>query len=300
MPEDWASSESIATYTPKATVETQHPGGSALALHGAGDLTLVGGADGAVDVFSVARNQIVQSFAAGSGTVTGAAWAGSHAILSTSKGQVSVRDPTSGSESAVFTAHAGGVTGLTVHPSGELLASVGDDGSYVLYDLESSAVATQVHAGGAFTCARFHPDGHLLAAGGVDGNIRIFDIKTGSEAAVFDFGAPLKHITFSENGIWLAAAAENSSVISVWDIRKTSEIKALETGGTIESIDWDYTGQFLVSGGQSGVTVYHYAKSSKAWSEPLKVAVPATNVAWGKSARNLVALNGDGIVTVLG
>lgn len=241
----------------------------------------------------------MQSFAAGGGDVTSAAWAAGRAILATSKGHVSVRDPTSGSELAAFTEHAGGVSALTVHPSGEILASVGVDGSYVVYDLVTLKVATQVHGDGAFSCAKFHPDGHLLAAGGPDGHLKVYDIKTGTEAANFDFGSPLKRITFSENGIWLAAVAENSSTISIWDIRKSGEIKALETGGVIESIDWDYTGQFLVSGGASGVTVNQYSKAAKTWTEPLKAAIPATCIAWGKSARSLVSLNGDGALTVL-
>lgn len=274
-------------------------GGSALAVHGAGDLVLAGGADGAVDVYSVARNQVIQTFAAGAGAVTSAVWAAERAVLATSKGQVSVRDPLSGSELAIFSEHAGGVSALTVHPSGEILASVGVDGSYVVYDLVALNVASKVQPGGPFTCAKFHPDGHLLAAGGRDGHIRVYDIKSGTEAADFDFGSPLKRITFSENGIWLAAVAENSSTISIWDIRKSGEIKALETGGIIESIDWDYTGQFLVSGGAESVTVNQYTKASKSWTEPLKAAIPATCVAWGKSARSLVSLNDEGVLTVL-
>ncbi|ETN44895.1 uncharacterized protein HMPREF1541_09770 [Cyphellophora europaea CBS 101466] len=299
VPEEWATGESVATYTPKVMTQTQYPGGSALAVHQSGDLVLAGGVDGGVDVFSVARNQVVQSFTAGSGTITGAAWAGERAIISTSKGQVSVRDAASGSELGLFTAHTSGVSAVTVHPSGELFASVGADGIYVVYDIETMSVATQVASGGAFTCARFHPDGHLLAAGGPGGQIKVYDVKTGTEAAVFAFGSPLKQIIFSENGIWLAAIAENSTTISVWDIRKSTEIKALETNGVIASIDWDYTGQFLVSAGPSGITVNQYSKASKAWTEPLKLAVPATAVAWGKSAQSLLTLSSEGAITVL-
>ncbi len=148
---------------------------------------------------------------------------------------------------------------------------------------------------------QFHPDGHLLAAGGQDGQIKLFDIKTGAQAATFDVNAALKALSFSENGIWLAAVTESSTTISIWDLRKMAEIKSLDTGsGRIDSISWDYTGQFLLTGGPGGLTVQQYSKAAKAWSEPLKSAVPAVAVAWGKGAHNIAVLDERGVVTVLG
>jgi pre-mRNA-processing factor 19 len=49
-------------------------------------------------------------------------------------------------EVAVFSAHAGEVSGLALHPSGDVVASVGIDKSYVLYDLTTSTVVTQVYS----------------------------------------------------------------------------------------------------------------------------------------------------------
>ena len=85
----------------------------------------------------------------------------------------------------------------------------------------------------------------------------------------------------------------------VWDLRKAEQIKELETGGQVNNLHWDYTGQFLATAGPSGTTVQQYSKSAKAWSEPLKSAVPAVDVAWGSKAQNLVSLD-EGILTVLG
>lgn len=151
----------------------------------------------------------------------------------------------------------------------------------------------------ALLSARFHPDGHLLAAGGADGQIKIFDIKSGAPAANFTMSGPVKCLFFSENGTFMAAVAEKSTVVSVWDLRSSKETKALDTGSRVDSISWDYTGQFLLTGGPSGVTVQQYAKSSKEWSAPLRRAVPAVAVQWGPSAQSIVALNTEGGITVL-
>ena len=45
---------------------------------------------------------------------------------------------------AKFQYHAGAATDVAVHPSGDLMVSVGIDKSYVLYDLHGSKVLTQV------------------------------------------------------------------------------------------------------------------------------------------------------------
>ena len=146
---------------------------------------------------------------------------------------------------------------------------------------------------------QFHPDGHLLAASGADGQIKIYDIKTGALAATYDLAGAVKRVFFSENGTYLAAVTENSTMVSIWDLRSSKEIKVLETGSQVDSIHWDYTGQFLLTGGPSGLTVQQYSKASKAWTEPLRSAVPAVAVAWGSAAQSIMALDNDGRITVL-
>ena len=150
------------------------------------------------------------------------------------------------------------------------------------------------------TTAQFHPDGHLFAAGGADGQIKLYEMKSGANAANFDATGPLKAVEFSENGIWLAAAVEGSTSVSIWDLRKASQIRVLETGGQVMSIRWDYTGQYLATAGPTGVAVQQYMKSSKEWSEPLRSAVAAVAIDWGLNAQKLVSLNGDGVITILG
>lgn len=87
--------------------------------------------------------------------------------------------------------------------------------------------------------------------------------------------------------------------MSIWDLRKSAQLKVLETGGPVVSLQWDYTGQFLATAGSSGITVQQYSKSSKEWSEPLRSAEPAVAVGWGLHAHSLVVAN-EGSLIVLG
>jgi pre-mRNA-processing factor 19 len=73
----------------------------------------------------------------------------------------------------------------------------------------------------------------------------------------------------------------------------------LEIGGQVDSIRWDYTGQYLAASGPRGLTISQYTKSSKSWSDVISTAVPATAIAWGPEAKSLVIVNAEGVVTAL-
>lgn len=111
----------------------------------------------------------------------------------------------------------------------------------------------------------------------------------------------MKTLEFSENGIWLACVANASTAISVWDVRKLAngELMSLETGIQIDTVDWDYTGQFLAAAGPSGIAVSQYLKASKEWIELLKNSDASTSVVWGKAARSLLTTSTGGAVNLL-
>ncbi|KAL5343213.1 WD40-repeat-containing domain protein [Aspergillus crustosus] len=296
IPETWATGEEISAYKPTESTDSLYPGGKALSINSSGDSALVEVAEGVVGVFSLSQKQVIHTLQS-NGAITNAIWAGEKAVVASSTGLVKVFE--GGNEVASFDIHAGAATDLALHATGDIVASVGVDKSYVLYDLTSNAIISQNFSDASLLSVQFHPDGHLLAAGGADGQIKIYDIKTGGVAANYDLAGPVKRVFFSENGTFLAAVTENSTLVSIWDLRSSKEVKVLETGSQLDSIHWDYTGQFLLAGGPSGLTVQQYSKTSKAWTETLRSAVPAVAVAWGSAAQSIVALNTDGGLTVL-
>ena len=87
--------------------------------------------------------------------------------------------------------------------------------------------------------------------------------------------------------------------MSVWDLRKQSTVKTLDIGSPVSSVKWDYTGQFLAAAAAGCVVVEQYEKKGKSWSEPLRKAIAATDVAWGADASSILLLNGDGALVTL-
>ena len=141
VPGDWATPEAVQSFTTLNTTQSLSPESRAVALDPSGDLVLAGGSDGKANVFSIHQNKIVQELEVGS-RVTDALWLGSRPALATSAGTVQIFE--NGVETSRFSGHAGEVTALALHPSGEILASTGIDKSYIFYDLTSSLQALQI------------------------------------------------------------------------------------------------------------------------------------------------------------
>lgn len=314
VPAEWAVADTISLFKPTTTLETPCAEATFLSVRQSDNTALIGGQQGGVYTVQPSSGT-VNTILAGTEPATAGVWAGSRIAIATSTGKVKVIEQEQ--EVASFRAHSGSVSGIALHPTGDILASVSSDKSYALYDLETNQLLTQVHTPtGTYsespwrlkltfvelTCTSFHPDGHLLAAGGSDGRLQIFDVKSGQLGGSYELGGPATAICFSENGTWLATATEGSSTVSIWDLRRLGSeglIHTLETTDIVTSLDWDYTAQFLVIGGRSNITVKQYSKSTKLWSEPLQVAADSYKVGWGDSAQSLLAVNGGGVVTVL-
>lgn len=140
VPEDWATTETIEKFGVASTSKALFPGSTSVAVDDAGKVVLSGGSDGTVGVYSISGHKIQKSFNAGS-AVTDALWYGTQPVVSTSSGAVKVL----GNEEITFTSHAGSANGLALHPSGDILASVGVDKSFVFYDLVGGSSVMQVY-----------------------------------------------------------------------------------------------------------------------------------------------------------
>ena len=141
MPKDWATPDNIQAFAPIMKIQNPYEGARTICVDAANDLVLLGGTEGKAGVFSISGNKMTEEFSVGS-PVTSALWAGGKAVVATSTGTIKVFE--NGTEMATLSGHAGEVSDMALHPSGEILASVGVDKSFIFYDLQTSTQALQV------------------------------------------------------------------------------------------------------------------------------------------------------------
>ena len=142
VPENWATGGMIEQFKPIRQVPIDFEVSTSIAMNATGDLALLGGAPQSSGIFSVDQEVFLTNTTIEAGDVTATAWAGARAVIGTDRGEVVILE----NEKSVarFHSHEGKVAALSMHPSGELLASVGVDKSYVIYDLSSQTQAAKV------------------------------------------------------------------------------------------------------------------------------------------------------------
>lgn len=91
---------------------------------------VVGGLKGDAAIYSTEEDKVAVQISVEE-PVTGAVWSKDRVILSTGQGSIKLFE--NGAPVAQASEHAGAVTALSLHPSGELVASVGTDKSIVFY-----------------------------------------------------------------------------------------------------------------------------------------------------------------------
>lgn len=142
VPDDWVTSDAIQSFQVVATSEPLFAGARSVPVNAAGDLALVGGANGIAGVWSIPENKVLRELDVGS-AITDAIWVDGGAAFATADGHVKIfRD---GNEVANFRGHSGAVAALALHPCKEILASVGPDKSYIYYDLSALTQGFQAY-----------------------------------------------------------------------------------------------------------------------------------------------------------
>uniref|UniRef100_A0A3Q3JA23 Pre-mRNA-processing factor 19 n=1 Tax=Monopterus albus TaxID=43700 RepID=A0A3Q3JA23_MONAL len=299
VPEELVRAEDLGKYRQVASHAGLHsasvPGILALDLCPSDtNKVLTGGADKNVVVFDKKDEQIVATLKGHTKKVTSVIYHPSQSessFISTPCSVVFSASPdttirvwsvTGGNCVQVVRAHEAGVTGLSLHATGDYLLSSSEDQVIIFLPILT-----------ALTCAQFHPDGLIFGTGTADSQIKIWDLKERTNVANFPgHSGPVTSIAFSENGYYLATGAQDSS-LKLWDLRKLKNFKTitLDNNYEVKSLVFDQSGTYLAVGG-SDIRVY----ICKQWSEVLNFTDHTglvTGVAFGENAQFLTSAGMD-------
>jgi len=142
IPDDWATPDLIQAFEATETPDATLPDSRVLALDTSGNIALLGGMDGVVVLYSLEQKQILHTLKCGEGSITAALFWEQKPILAMSTGAIKIFE--NGDVMGEMLVHAGAATDISLHPTGDILASVGEDKSIVFYDLTTMKQAARI------------------------------------------------------------------------------------------------------------------------------------------------------------
>lgn len=123
---------------------------------------------------------------------------------------------------STLSGHSHRVVKVDFHPSGRYLASASYDGTWRLWDVETSKelLLQEGHSKEVYSVA-FQPDeGSLIASGGLDAIGRIWDLRSGRSVMVLDGHIrDILSIDWSPATGYQLATGSNDDTIKIWDMR---------------------------------------------------------------------------------
>ena len=122
---------------------------------------------------------------------------------------------TSDSGTTLSDGHGSFIWGVSWSPDGRFLASAGENGRVVIWDMDATESVATLITGWAFSVS-WSPDGQTLAIGTSDGSIQFWETDTYTQQAVFT-GSPslLLSLDWSPDGTQIAGGQWDGN-IRIW------------------------------------------------------------------------------------
>jgi len=312
-----ASTESLETYTQLSSHplhSSSKPGILSIDIHQSKDLILSGGVDASATVFNRSSGELLATLSGHTKRVTSVKFVARDEFVLTGSMDKTVRiwqgkDDGSYDCKHILKDHTAEVRAVTVHATQNYFVTASSDKTWSFYDLSSGLCLAQVSeptVQEGFTSASFHPDGLILGTGTAESLVRIWDVKSQANVAKFEgHTGPVTDISFSENGYFLATAAQDG--VKLWDLRKLKNFRSFapyDNNTPTNTVEFDYSGSYLAVGG-SDIRLYQVASVKQEWNTikvfpDLSGTGKVTSVRFGPDASYLAVGSSDRNLRIFG
>lgn len=205
---------------------------------------------------------------------------------------------------AYLTGHSGGVRAVAYAPSGDLLASAGQDNFVRLWDTDTRRLHLDPLAGHTdwINALAFASDGQTLASAAADGAVRRWDTTTGEQIGEpLEAGAALWGLAYSPDGTEITASTADGRILR-WDAETGEQIAVLEShDGIVYTVAYSPDGALLATGGDdNAVRLWTLDADSNASDDSL-VAVHdnwVLSVAFSPDGALLASAGADGAIII--
>ncbi|KAL0770828.1 hypothetical protein Bca101_035979 [Brassica carinata] len=286
IPETLASVDALGRFTQLSSHplhKTNKPGICSMDILHSKDVIATGGIDATAVIFDRPSGQILSTLTGHSKKVTSVKFVGDSDLVLTASADKTVRvwrDSGDGQYACGHTLndHSEEVRAVTVHATNKYFVSASLDSTWCFYDLSSGLCLAKVADDSEkvdYTAAAFHPDGLILGTGTSQSVVKIWDVKSQANVARFDgHTGEVTSISFSENGYFLATAAEDG--VKLWDLRKLRNFRSFSSADANSgtqllypvpgpSLEFDPSGSYLGIAA-SDIRLYQTASVKAEWN----------------------------------
>ncbi|KAG5396501.1 hypothetical protein IGI04_018315 [Brassica rapa subsp. trilocularis] len=299
IPETLASIDALGRFTQLSShpLHKTKPGICSMDILYSKDVIATGGVDATAVIFDRPSGQILSTLTGHSKKVTSVKFVGDSDLVLTASADKTVRvwrDSGDGQYACGHTLndHSEEVRAVTVHATNKYFVSASLDSTWCFYDLSSGLCLAKGYSGATrrgrtlilsdagfsayayitvaddsekvdYTAAAFHPDGLILGTGTSQSVVKIWDVKSQANVARFDgHTGEVTSISFSENGYFLATAAEDG--VKLWDLRKLRNFRSFSSADA-NSVEFDPSGSYLGIAA-SDIRLYQTASVKAEWN----------------------------------
>ena len=191
-------------------------------------------------------------------------------------------------------AHRGKVNAVAISPSGNIVASAGQDQVIKLWNASDGSLIKNLKGhSDEINALAFSPGGSKLASAAGDGKIKFWTVPGGELAKTIDSGMGVNSVRFSPDGQTLASAA--FGVVKLWSVSSGEQVKSFKAPllMSISSVAISPDGKMLAASGSNYIINVWDLKAGKI-ERSIYGPVPTS------SANAITFSPGGGLIAVAG
>ncbi|KAE8353294.1 WD40-repeat-containing domain protein [Aspergillus coremiiformis] len=143
--------------------------------------------------------------------------------------------------------HSNAIDRVIFSPNGQYLASIDEEGTVILWDLERGQQLYVLESHGNWPCIAFSPSGAKLALGSYNG-VRVWDTSTGVLQQELEQQRNRTTVVAFSPDEKLIASGSNDARLRLWDLTTGTLSQTLEDLGAINQVVFSSDGKLMASG----------------------------------------------------